>query len=106
MHKLTEKEFQQTVVDLAHHFGWIVAHFRPARTIKGWRTPVAFDAEGYPDLTLLRDRIIVFELGVEGKELAPAQRRWLEAFDKAGGEAYFLLPSDMEEIKKILGRQR
>jgi hypothetical protein len=44
-------------------YGWRAAHFRPARTAKGWRTPVAADGAGFPDLVLVRrTRIVAAEL--------------------------------------------
>jgi len=35
---LSEADFESRVVDFARLLGWRVAHFRPARTAKGWRT--------------------------------------------------------------------
>ena len=51
---MTESELQSAVIDLAHVYGWKVAHFRPAMTTKGWRTPVGADAKGFPDLVLCK----------------------------------------------------
>jgi hypothetical protein len=43
-------EGASAVIDLPHLLGWRAAHFRPARTATGWRTPVAADGAGFPDL--------------------------------------------------------
>jgi hypothetical protein len=51
---VTEAELQACVIDLAHVYGWKVAHFRPAMTAKGWRTPVGADGKGFPDLVLCK----------------------------------------------------
>lgn len=59
---ISEKAWQSQVLDLARIFGWTVAHFRPAQTSKGWRTPVAADGAGFPDLLLVRDRVLYVEL--------------------------------------------
>ena len=51
---MLEDDWQRQVVDLARLRGWRVAHFRPARTERGWRTPVEADGAGFPDLLLVR----------------------------------------------------
>jgi hypothetical protein len=49
-----EASFQAAVTEVAKVAGWRVAHFRAGRTRDGWRVPVAADATGWPDLTLVR----------------------------------------------------
>jgi hypothetical protein len=74
-----EASFQAVVVDVARLARWKVAHFRAARTSKGWRTPVTADGAGWPDLVLVRPpRIIFAELKSETGELRPRQAEWLE----------------------------
>jgi hypothetical protein len=46
---LSEAAFTDAVIELARLGGWRVAHFRPARTASGWRTPVQGDGAGFPD---------------------------------------------------------
>ena len=58
----TEDGFLGWIIDQAQWSGWTVAHFPPARTEQGWRTAVAADGAGFPDLTLVRDRIIFAEV--------------------------------------------
>ena len=74
----SEREFTTWLVQLADSFGWWIAHFRPARTEVGWRTPMQGDA-GYPDITLARsDRgLIIAELKSSRGRLSPRQKRWL-----------------------------
>lgn len=60
----TEAMFQIEIIELARILGWRVAHFRPAQTRHGWRTPVAADGKGFPDLVLVRERVIYAELKV------------------------------------------
>jgi hypothetical protein len=49
----TEAEYTATIIDAARILGWRTAHFRPARTVHGWRTAVQGDAKGWPDLVLV-----------------------------------------------------
>jgi len=80
---VTRSVLEEQIIELAHYHGWRVAHFRPARTEKGWRTPVSADGKGFPDLVLLRDkRMLVIECkGFRGYP-SKDQRAWLEAFRK------------------------
>ena len=74
----TEAQFQEAVVELAHLYGWRVAHFRAARTAHGgWRTPVAADGAGFVDLILVRDRVLFVELKAEKGRLTVPQQEWL-----------------------------
>lgn len=98
----TEAEFQAQVVELAHVYGWRVAHFRSARTQHGWRTPVAADGAGFPDLVLVRDRIIFAEVKAERGRLSLDQRLWLAALGGAGAEIYVWRPSSWPEIERTL----
>lgn len=43
-----ERQWQAQVIELARILGWRVAHFRPALTKHGWRTPVQADGAGFP----------------------------------------------------------
>lgn len=104
--EITEHEWQKNVIDLAHLFGWKVAHFRPAQTTKGWRTPVAADGAGWPDLVLVRDRIVAAELKREGGKVAPAQQEWLDALQAAGAETHVWRPSDLEQVAETLRRRQ
>ncbi len=99
-----EAEFQAAVIELAQMLGWKVAHFRAARTKDGWRTPVAADGAGWPDLVLVRDRIIFAECKAERGKLSADQAVWLQRLDAAEAEAYVWRPSDWDEIEAILKR--
>ena len=91
---MTEAELQEAVIDLAHLLGWTVAHFRPARTAQGWRTPVAADGAGFPDCVFVRDRVVYAELKSAKGAPSAAQRRWLDQLDRAGAETYVWRPAD------------
>ena len=70
---MTEAELRAQVVDLAHQKGWLVFSLPIAKT----RRPVK-DATGHPDLTLARDRQVLWiELKQDDGVLRPAQMVWL-----------------------------
>ncbi|HXN62318.1 MAG TPA: hypothetical protein VN886_17875 [Acidimicrobiales bacterium] len=96
---MTEVELQDLVIELAHLFGWRVAHFRPARTVDGWRTAVAADGADWPDLTLVRDRIVFAELKSSRGKLHFQQRVWRDALTGAGAEHYLWSPADWDSGK-------
>lgn len=99
----TEGAFMEQVARMAMLFRWRVAHFRAARTDKGWRTACQYDAKGFPDLVLLRDeRIVVAELKRDGEKLTPAQEAWIRAFQATASETYVWRPEDWDEIESVL----
>ncbi len=101
---LSEAEFSRQVTDLAMVLGWEWAHFRPAQTARGWRTPVSGTiGAGFPDLVLLRQRsVIVAELKREGAKPTAEQERALALFRAAGVAAYLWHPSDFDQIAELL----
>lgn len=99
----TEAEFLAQVLDLAHVLGYRVAHFRPALTGRGWRTPVQGDGAGFPDLILVgRGRVIAAELKRETAKATDEQLAWLTAFTEAGIATYVWRPRDLEQIAEVL----
>jgi hypothetical protein len=105
---LTEARLQAAVIDLAHLFGYRIAHFRPARTADGgWRTAVQGDGEGFPDCFMVRaGRAIAAELKSERGRLTPAQAAWLEAMAAAGVEVYVWRPSHWRsgQVEAVLSK--
>ena len=103
--RLTEAAFTRQVAALARLHGWLIAHFRPARTAKGWRTACEFDAAGFPDLFLVRPRdgrLLAAELKVGQRKPTEEQLRWLSALEDAGVPTYFWRPDDWNAIEDIL----
>ena len=100
---LAEADFLSQVVDLAHLCGWKVHHSRPARTAKGWCTPIQGDA-GFPDLVLCRPPyIILAELKSETGKLSPAQQDWVAALEvSTSADVRVWRPSDWDEIVRVL----
>ncbi len=100
---ITEQAFQRQVIALARLHHWRVAHFRPARTAKGWRTPCQADAAGWPDLVLCRPpRLLFVELKSERGRLSAEQEAWIDALTRAGQVCLLWRPSDWEEIERVL----
>lgn len=73
--------------------GWKTLHLRPAMNRSGnWRTPVAGDGAGFPDLLLARDRIVCAELKSERGRVRVEQAEWLRALKRAGAEVHLWRP--------------
>lgn len=104
MADLSEKDLQQRIIQAAGLYGWRVAHFRPARTAQGWRTPMQGDV-GVPDLILARDgRVVLAELKSAHGRTTPDQDLWLEAL---GDHGRLWRPADWITIhSELLRRNR
>ncbi|HJZ56769.1 MAG TPA: hypothetical protein VKE74_17510 [Gemmataceae bacterium] len=97
-----EAGFTQAVIQLARLHGWRCAHFRAARTVGGWRTPVSGDV-GFPDLVLARrERLVVAELKIGRGRPTDEQSAWLSAFTAAGVQAFIWTPELWTEIEETL----
>jgi hypothetical protein len=99
---ISEEDFQAAVISYAQERGWKVAHFRKARTKKGWRTAVAADGKGFPDLVLVRNRIVWAELKSEAGEMSPDQENWRDWLKESGQEWHCWKPSQWAEIVATL----
>lgn len=92
---VTERELQTAVIECARLLGWRVAHFRPALTARGWRTPVEGDGAGFPDLVLARPgRLIFAELKSERGRVSDEQNAWLDALATPGVVRAVWFPRD------------
>ena len=86
---MSEAELTKAVIELAQLLGWRVSHFRAAQNAKGdWRTPVAGDGKGWPDLFMVKpdSELIPYaiELKVGRNKPSPEQWLWLEWLEEAG----------------------
>lgn len=98
--ELTEKQWELQCVGTERHPGI-------ARQL-GWRAYHTLRSKGstpgFPDWTLLRERVVFVELKREGRDskLTAAQKEWILAFLAAGAEVYVARPSDLEPLARIL----
>jgi Holliday junction resolvase len=100
--RVTEREFERAVLEALRTFGWRFTHFRPARTERGWRTPLSGDA-GFPDLVAVRgERVLFVELKAEKGRLRDEQAEWLSALGRAGQAVHCWRPSDWPAIEETL----
>jgi hypothetical protein len=102
---VTEKALIDAIVKRARGLGWKVARFPkvpvkyPGQPLR-WMTPVAADGKGWPDLLLVRERIVAAEIKAAetgGKVVQPEQEDWLRAFRQAGAVARIWTPKDWRE---------
>ncbi len=100
---VSERDWMRQVTDAAEMFGWTWAHFRPAMTSKGWRTPVSGPmGAGFPDLILCRgDRLVLAELKSQDGRLTPDQRAVLDVLRPAA-EVYTWRPTDLMAVLDVL----
>lgn len=85
----------QAIIDLARLLGWKTYHTFDSRRSE----------PGYPDLTLVKGRRLVFaELKTEKGRMTAAQDEWLEAFLQAGAEVCVFRPRDWHSgvVEQIL----
>ena len=74
---VSERDFQASIVDLARLCGWRVVHFHDSRREVGGEMVGDSDAKGWPDLTLIRDRILYREVKTEKGRVTKSQDRML-----------------------------
>lgn len=92
--QMTEDQLLSQVLELCAWLGVTTAHFRPARTVQGWRTAVSGDGKGFPDLVLVAGGQLVFrELKSESGQLDPGQRRWRDVLQRHGQDWGLWRPS-------------
>ncbi len=108
---MNESDFQETIIDAAHLFGWRVAHFRTVRIARSngqvyYATPVQADGEGFVDLVLVhpvQKRVLWVEVKSDTGVLSPAQVGWKVLLESANQEWYCWRPGDdWETIELIL----
>jgi hypothetical protein len=89
---VSEKLFQDAVVEMAKLLGWSAYHTHDSRRSE----------PGFPDLVLVRDRVLFRELKMGDGIVTAAQIRWLERLERAGADAKVWRPLDWPEIETTL----
>jgi hypothetical protein len=77
-----ERDFQVAMMELAHLLGWRLYHTWDSRKSE----------PGFPDLVMVRDRVVFAELKSPRGRLRKDQAAWLCALRAAGAEAYLWWP--------------
>ncbi len=92
--RLSEKDFQQRIIDRARALGWLVYHTHNSRR----------STAGFPDLVLCRrGRTLFVEVKAEKGRLSEAQKEWwVELLLNVTNEVYVWRPSDLAEIEDLL----
>ena len=93
---IPEKTWQTQVVQLAQTLGWR----RPFHVYDSRRSE-----HGWPDLALVRDRLIFAELKRQTGKPTDHQIDWLNALTRAGVECYLWRPADLDEVARILAHR-
>jgi hypothetical protein len=91
---VSERQFQDSVVELATRLGWAVYHTHDSRRSQC----------GWPDLAIIRSpRLLIRELKREGEKPTAEQAWWLDALRQCGVDAGIWWPHNWDEIERILG---
>ena len=90
---LTEAQWQARVLDLARFHRWWVFHIGDSRTVT---------EAGWPDLVLLRERMILVELKSDTGRVSRAQTDCHERLLATGQTVFVWLPAMWDEVQKIL----
>lgn len=105
---MSEDDLLTAVLDLCKVLHLHTAHFRPAKTDRGWRTAVSGDGKGFPDLVVVGDNGVLFrELKANGGRISPEQRAWLDRLAFARANVAVWHPSDLrsgrilDELKAV-----
>jgi hypothetical protein len=96
----TEREYETTIIEAARLGGWLVHAERPARSARGWRTPIRGHA-GWPDLFVVHPdgRALALELKRRPNRPTPEQASWLLALELAGIDARLVyVPDDLDAL--------
>jgi hypothetical protein len=104
----SERKFTTWVLQEARKRGWLAAHFgssqRIVRTKSGPMAVPDKDAAGFPDLVLVRARVIYAELKMHDhrRKLEPKQVEWIDRLLAAKQEVYVWRPLDEVAILAVL----
>ena len=90
---MREEPFQQGIIDVAIQLGWKVYHPRVS-----WKS-----ADGFPDLTLVKHRVVFWECKTMKGKPSDDQTDWLLTMDAIPGiEARVVTPCDWPYIERVL----
>jgi hypothetical protein len=102
---VTERDWQQQLIQLAELLDYEYLHVRPAMRQSGrWSTPISGGlGVGWPDLAFAKPgRFLLVECKAQDGRLTPAQRAVHEALRAAGLEVHTWRPSDVDLAAHVL----
>ena len=85
---ITEKDFQHTVVEAAKLYGWLCYHTHDSRRSE----------PGFPDLCLVREKVLFRELKTDKGRVSLAQKAWGVQLEKAGSDYAVWRPLQLQAI--------
>jgi hypothetical protein len=88
----SERQFQAWVESRAAERGWIAFHDHDSRR----------NAAGFPDLLLIRERVVWLELKWGRGKVRPKQEEFIAALRAAGQEVHVYWPKDIPRILEVL----
>lgn len=91
-----ERHFQDQVLRAARLLGWTLRY----HTHDSRHSP-----SGFPDLVLVRERVVWAELKTDTGKLSAAQTEWINGLLEAGQEALVWRPRDWSQIVDTLTRR-
>lgn len=104
---MSERDLQDLIIEIAQLNGWLLVHFRAARTKDGSYVTAIQGHAGFPDLVLVRgERLLFAELKSKRGRVDQDQRNWLDRLAITERvEVYLWRPAHLEAIKQILSRR-
>ena len=90
---MTERELQDTVLEVLEWQGWKVFHDEDSRRNRA----------GFPDCCAVKgSRLMFIEFKSAKGKLRTQQRQWLDELAQATYEVYLVRPKDLDEIVAII----
>lgn len=90
--QMSERAWQAMVLELATLYRWTWYHTHDSR-----RSPA-----GFPDLVLVRDRVLFAELKTDRGRLTAQQLGWIGRLEEAGAEVFVWRPKDLDDVRTEL----
>lgn len=98
---MKEKDLLGSIIEQARARRWKVAHFASAPIMRGgrivWMTPVQADGKGFPDLLMVRERVLAVEVKGGSHKPTVEQSDWLIAMRMAGATTAVWTPREWDD---------
>jgi len=103
---VSEDRFRAQVVRRARQLDWMTMFIGRGKGGGNWVTQMGGDGKGWPDLTLVRERVVCAELKTDTNyHVSPEEKVWLERLKLAGIETYIWRPRHWEQIEEVLAHR-